>query len=467
MTRGRSLLWLSLVLLGLSLGIGAAVAPMAWRSRPPVITNGAQLTIDRDALSHIDLQLVHEELIPDWVVSSGGMKRMHFERMLREVTPDENLTALLARIRVLFEADPVLHATELLSLVRVWNQYLTKADQPWRLAGEVRVGDQGGVFYLKAYRVISEGSTVRVGEQSFAAEIRRRVDATTLVDGWLGSMHDHNDGIVILLDSVKQFALDQVWVMLDPYLDEQLDPMAKTFAPAVRREVESELGAELFAALQHTAEDRYWMNRAVDAIHARHACGSAFVVARVPWNGMSPRDIATLQLHAATPSACPDVTETEALLFAVRSQHVRAEPRIQEAVERLLGVVAGAVLVHEARHAADDRALMGQSVSCMGCPDDTSHVVALEGSAYAASFAHPRTAALSMYQACALDAAQVPDRVAMVHFIADRIIEGGCAKAPPEDLADRASEIERRVFGRSERIEIIDFPVSLPAGEPK
>lgn len=459
------LAWLSGVLLGVSLALGAGATVFPWKDSdtPPAIVNGALLVVDREALAYVDLQLIHEELIPDWVVSSGGMKRMHFERILREVSRDKNLSAILARMRVLFEDDPVRHASELLSLVRVWNDYLAKAGEPWRLAGEIRA-NQEAVLHLKSYRVISEGSQVTVGSEVFTAEIRRRVDSTTLVDSWLGSMHDHEDGVVILLDSVAQFALDQVWIMLDPYLDEHLDPVARAFAPAVREEIEAALGSDLSLALQHTAEDRYWMSRARDAIHDRHSCGSSFVVARIPWDGLDSKDIATLQRSAELTSPCPEVTETEALLFAVRSNHIRSEPKIAEAVERLLGAVAGAVVIHEARHAADDRLLQGQSIPCVGCPDGTSHTAALEGSAYAASFSHPRWGALSLYQACALSESHVPERTAMIRFLADQISEGGCESPPPLDLAERARRVELRVFGHGDPIDLVDFPVSLPAG---
>lgn len=432
---------------------------------PPEIRAGATLVVDREALAAVDLAAVHEELVPDWVVSSGGMKPMQFRRIRREAGKDPNLGALLDRMEVLFEADPVLNATELLGLVRTWNAYLATAGEPWRLAGEVQVGDGGGQLLLKSYRVIWDEGEVRVGERPFDAEIRRRVDRTTLVDAWLGQMHDPADGLVVLLDRVTAFSLDQLWPMLDPLLEGELDPLARAFAPAVRAEVAAWLSAEELAALQATAEDRYWMNRAAEAIHGRHQCGSAFYVARVPWNGLSPRDLATLQQAAAegVGDPCPDVTETEALLFAVRSSHVRREPLVRQALEHLVGLTAHAVAVHEARHAADDAALAGQPIPCVGCPAETTHLAALEGSAYAASFAHPDHGAVSMYQACALDPAWVPDRAAMVAFLVRRMNDGrGCAAGPPAARAGRADALQVEIFGRSDPIVVSDFPTSLP-----
>jgi hypothetical protein len=462
--------WLLGAVPTLALGAGLVWALEA-DPGPPEIREGALLTVDREALAAVDLAAVHEELVPDWVVSSGGMKRMQFGRIRREAGKDRNLGALLDRMEVLFEADPVLNSAELLGLVRTWNAYLATAGEPWRLAGEVQIGDGGGQLLLKSYRVIWDEGEVRVGEAPFAAEIRRRVDRTTLVDAWLGHMHDPNDGVVVLLDRVTSFSLDQLWPMLDPLLEPELDPLSRAFAPSVRAEVAAWLTAEELAALEATAEDRYWMNRAAAAIHGRHQCGSAFYVARVPWNGMSPRDLATIQQTAAMglDAPCPDVTETEALVFAVRSHHVRRTPNVREALEHLVGLTAHAVAVHEARHAADDLALQGQPIPCVGCPPETTHLAALEGSAYAASFAHPAHGAISMYQACALDPDWVPDRAAMVEFLVRRLNGGaGCGAGPGSplwtegDRASRAAALQEEVFGRAEPVVVSDFPTSLP-----
>jgi hypothetical protein len=250
--------------------------------------------------------------------------------------------------------------------------------------------------------------------------------------------------------------------MLDPRLDGELDPLSARFAAALRREVAAALPAADVAALEQTAEDRYWLIRAAESVHARHQCGSAFVVARVPWNGMSARDLATLQLHVSDTDPCPDVTGTEVLVFSARSWHVRSTPGVREALEKLVGFVAGSVVVHEARHAADDDALAGQRLPCLGCPDGTTPVQALESSAYLASFADPARGALALYQACGLDAELVPDRAEIVSFLAERLSPEGCDGPPPADLAARAAALEQEVFARSERIVVADFPVTLP-----
>jgi hypothetical protein len=271
--------------------------------------------------------------------------------------------------------------------------------------------------------------------------------------------------VVLLLDRVAGFALDQVWPLLDPDLDGRRDETSRAFAPAVRAEVAAELAPAELSALRSTAADRFWLEAAADAITSRRTCGSAFYVARVPWDGMAPGDLATLRTHASrTPSSCPEVTQTEALLFDVRSARLRETPDLRDALEHLVGVVAHAVVVHEARHAWDDAQLAGQRIQCVGCPEDTSPVGALEGAAYLASFADPRTGALSMYQACSLDPAQVPDRASMIGWLSERLVGGGCASPPPADLGARARAIAQETFGDAVPIEVLDFPTRLPVG---
>ena len=137
---------------------------------------------------------------------------------------------------------------------------------------------------------------------------------------------------------------------------------------------------------------------------------------------------------------------------------------MQQALERLVAWVAAAVAVHEARHAADVAEHGRNGLPCPGCPEGASRVAELEGSAYIASFAHQGTAALSLFQACGLDAVRIPDRAAIVAFLAAQIVDGGCAAGPPPDLMVRAAEVERKTYGRSQTITLDVFPERLPVG---
>ena len=432
----------------------------------PRIEEGATLVVDRQAVARIDLGLVHRELVPAWVVARGGIKHAHWDRLRREAGQDANLGALLDRMAQLIEAGPVLNASELLGLVRTWNHYLAAAGEPWRLGGEITMGPDGGTLRLKSYEVLFEGAEVRVGAQVVPASVRHRVDQTTQVDGWLGHVHSADEGVVLLLDQVIGFALDRVWPMLDPALDAELTPIQRAFAPRVRLEVATALGPGAMEVLAATAADRWWLLRTIESVHARHACGSQFVVSRMPWNGLSPRDLATLQLHATAGAgeACPDVTEHEALAFATRSHRLRTAGELDGALQRLVAWVAGAVAVHEARHAADVANHGRHGLPCPGCAPATTRVGVLEGSAYIASFAHDGIGALALYQACGLEPAQVPERAAIVAELVERLGMAGCTEPPPLDLARRAAAVEQALYGRSEPVALAAFPDRLPIG---
>ncbi|MCB9688856.1 MAG: hypothetical protein H6738_21885 [Alphaproteobacteria bacterium] len=428
----------------------------------PVVRDGATLVLDREALARVDLRLVHEELVPDWVVATGGLRSMSWDRLRREAGKDPNLGALLDRMAVLVDADPSLNAPELHAIVRAWNELLAKADEPWRLAGEVQVGGDGARWVLKSYLVIVDDGQVAVGERRFRVELRRRVDGIGQPDAWLGHMRDHTEGIVLLLDRVTTFSLDEVWPLLGAQTVPPTD-LGRRFAEAIREEVARGLGPQDAALLAETSSDRAAMMDAVRAIHGRHSCGSAFAVTRLPWNGLSSRDLATLRIHTGSvDDLCPEVLPDEAQTFATRSYHLQRTLGMREALERLVAFVAASVVVHEARHAADDAALAGQRIACVGCPRNTTHVEALEASAYLAAFADPDHAALALFQACNLDPQTVPERAATVGWLAERLVEGGCDGVPDPGLAERAAELERQIHLRSEPVRILDFPKGLP-----
>lgn len=452
-----------------ALVVALAAAPGLWGllhvdpGGPPVLEEGATLVIDRRALADVDLKLVHTELMPDWVVARGGVKRSHWHRLRREAGHDANLGAMLDRVDELVRGGPVQNAAEIFTLLGVWNTYLTKAGYPWRVSGEIVPDVTGGALRLKTYEVLFDDAAVTVGSRSFPVSVRRRADATTQLDAWLGHVHSHEEGVVLLLDEVAAFATDRVWPMLDEALDSELNPLQASFAVAVRDEVAAALPPGDLAVLRATAEDRLWMLRVVRSVHARHECGSQFLVSRLPWWGLSPEELATVRLHVDDEASepCPEVTELEALVFATRSHHLRLQRGLGPALERLVAFVARAVAVHEARHAADVESGQEPTWTCEDCSLRHSRISSLEGSAYLASFAHEGSAALSMFQACGLDPALLPERGAVVRELASRL-GVDCAEPPPDDLAARASDLEARLIGPRGSIEVTRFPPRLP-----
>lgn len=434
------------------------VAPAA-HGDPPEIREGAVLTVDPASIRGIDLRLVHEQLVPDWVRATSGMRTLHWERLRREVGQDPNLAALLDRMDELVADGPERHLDELAALVQTWNDVMASAAVAYRLSGSLGPGLH---YQLKSYQIVLAGAEVDVGRASFGVTVHRRVDAAAPADAWLGQLHAHQDRVVVLLDRVISFTLDRIWPLLDPRLDGELDALSARFAPALRAEVARILPDDEMAALVETAEDRYWLLRATDAIHDRHACGSEYWVSGLAWDGLSPFDQAAMRDRAqrTAGSPCPDVTEREALVFAVRSMHVRRQTGVRDALERLVGHMATAVVAHEARHAAD-LATEERGPVCRGCPADLPALAIYEGSAYLTTFAQPAFATTALFQACDIPEAAQPARAAVVRFLAETLMDGGCNGAPPVDLAHRAQILEAQLFDRADVIEWRGLPERL------
>lgn len=453
------------VVVGAVVGLGGAA--IAWRSevpRPVQIAEGEVLTVDRGALATIDLERVHAELVPAWVVARGGMRGAHLTELRRAVGADANLGAILDRMALLADHDPMLNASELLGLVRTWNAYLDTAGEPWRMEGEILVSRAGGddLFALRTYRVMHDGHT-RVGDQDYRTLVQRRVDGTTLVEPYLGHMRSWERGVILLHDRIREYALDEVWPLLDP-THVPADPIARAFAEPLRAAVREGLGQQTAGSLEATAAHRRTLLDATASVHARHRCGSQFLISRLPYDGFGPADLTKLQIAAGGEPVpdCPEVTPTEAAAFLLASRGLQGQPGLRDATERLVAWVAGAVAVHEARHAADDARMdRGESLRCEGCPEAMPRVEALEASAYLASFAAPHQGVMSMYQACALDPDRLPDRAAAVAFLAERL-GTTCQGGPPDDLVERARGLEIELFGRLTPVDLRDFPVRLP-----
>lgn len=461
-----------LVVLAL-VALGAALAWVpggAWRGK--IAVGGARAyvprhPVDPDALATIDFERVHAELWPDWVLSaSDGHGEAAWQGLVEAVSADPNLVDLLQDVRTL-AWDPAKHADGLLRSAWAWNHYLDQQGVPWKLALGIQLASEGAFLYVKTYQIVVD-THVEVAGEPFRARVVARADRTNVIEQWLGTIRD-DDGALIVLDRMVTFTLDEVWPLLDPALDGDRLPRERAFAPAVRAAVQRALTAAQVEALRATAADRFGLLEAVDAVHGRHACGSRFVIGRLPYDGLQPRDLTTLSRFAAgtAHTPCPDVTAEEASVFRIRSESLQAREDLRDALEALLAWTTAAIAVHEARHAADHRAGGGRAPVCPSCPAGLSPVGVHELSAYLASVAHPEHGPLALYQACGLAPDDVPVRAEVVSWLT-RQLETGCDAPPPADLSERARALEVELFGRADAITLPeDFPGRLPLGRPQ
>ncbi len=84
-----------------SLGSLVTLAGLVWPhpdAGPVVLEEGAPLVVDKAALRQVDLEQVHAELVPSWVVAQGAMRGMQLDVLRKEVRPDRSLLAIIERI---------------------------------------------------------------------------------------------------------------------------------------------------------------------------------------------------------------------------------------------------------------------------------------------------------------------------------------------------------------------------------
>jgi hypothetical protein len=118
------------------------------------------------------------------------------------------------------------------------------------------------------------------------------------------------------------------------------------------------------------------------------------------------------------------------------------------------------VVVHEARHLADDG---DPDLSCRGCPESMSYAVRAEVSAYLASFAAAGLGHVALVQACGVDLDRNEAHSAALSFLLPRLLPFGCDGPMPDGWYDSARALERQLFARED---VIAFPIGFPETLP-
>jgi hypothetical protein len=372
-------------------------------------------------LAQVDLATVH-----------GAWPGPSDPRLATWVAPDPTLSAIVGAWGQ-NSADPRPAAV-------LWNGYLRLAHQPWRIA----VTPDGARF--ATYRLV-EATATQIGEVRIDGEIWDRVGGSLPNEPWIG-ITAADEPPVVLLDPLVAFTLDRIWPLLDPALAPTLDDLSRRFADPVRSVLGRELSAEEMAILAQTAEDRYWMVRTAEQIASRRTCGSSFTLTGVPWNGLDAREVEALRTAIGRGSAaCPEVTDTEMLVFAVRSGRVRRAPALRPALEHLVALVGRLFVLHEARHAFD----RGEIRSTL------DPAAAREAAAYLATLADPELAMVSAFQLC------TAGEVKGARAVSDAL-GGLCEHGPPPDLPARAADLAEDWFDGRSVTAIHTAPARLSVG---
>lgn len=391
-------------------------------------------------LGEVDLRLVHEDLLSDWIVAmgqSGAREEAAWSKLSAAIATDANLSDLAAQWRELAAGDRVANAERLVAVSTAWSDYLDAQGAPWHIEGGVAVLGAGPFFYNKVYEVLADG---QLGVDGAPRRVRllRRADGLNVVEGWLGHTVSPEEGGLVVVDRILEFATDNVWPTLSEDALPLLDPLGMRFAAGVRAEAKAALPPEAFAVLAETAEVRAQMMLAAATANGRSGC-SEFALRRVRWMGLAEDDRLMLRAvaRADLDEGCPRLTLDEATALVEGSERLRRTRALDAAVSALAGWVARSTAAHEARHVADH--------------DLDLDPVTGELSAYLASFATPGLSAVSLYQAC-----QANEGRWGAHAQALAATGLGC-DGVPDDLAARAAALADERLGWS-------GAVTLPPG---
>lgn len=469
--RRRVRVGLGCVGLGLVLGLVALrherTIASWWRGE--IDLRGETRFVPEHPPGQVEWQRVHAELLPAWIIAQGSQRGSDAERALNAnrafaelrygLAPDENLLDMVDELDMHLRADPVAEAQRIDYLLWAYNHYLDGRRIPWRLEATMHVRRDGSpTFLTRSYQVMSDlrnpaGQRLR---------LLRRADLTNIEEGFLGHTTGRDEGAMVMLDQTLQFAVQVVWPLLHPGLDERLPESLRSLAPYVREEAARGLPAGLLGLLGVTAVDELALIEVADAIHARAECGNEFRIYGLPWNGLAPPDQRALveALGRSSGNECPEVTLGEAASMIGASERLGRTKDLARAVEALTLWSARAVSSHELRHDAD-----GVRVECPGCPAGMNAAAQDEVSAYLASFADDHVGYLALAQACGMERVgrvEITPHAQALALVLPELLPGGCRGFAPSDLQERARSLELRLFGERPRAAVPErFPETL------
>ncbi|MGM0559260.1 MAG: hypothetical protein ACQEVA_22950, partial [Myxococcota bacterium] len=427
--------------------------------------------VSKQELESIDFELVHEKLFPRWLSahsydppgkpSERTLER--YKKLEEAVSADPNLSAILEELAAIVHSEDLGDRSDrALYLSWAWSNYLDRNGQPWFVDGGVLFRRKGPMFYGKFYYQL-HGIDVRVDGESYRGRLLRRADMTNVRENYLGSASTAEEGAMVVLDRVSDFVADEIWTMLDPAADEQLNPLQKAFAPAIRAEAAETIPAAQLAVLRETASERLALLQVVEAVNDRRDC-SDFRITYRPELGYPARQIDRLEARAMADQGkdCPRVTMQEYDTLNVASAKFQTIDGMEEALGALTAWVTRGVMVHEAKHVADDVRFdaLDEPLECDGCPQNMGTSSRAEMSAYLSSFGYGAARTVNLFQACQVyPDARGAHGFALQHILEPLVVDGECENGPRDDFRKRVIEMESKLLGRTD---VIELPESYP-----
>jgi hypothetical protein len=426
--------------------------------------------IDPHILSTIDAAKVHRQLLPAWIISlqhnphSIGRRNAEdaFGMLRDEAGKDPNLAGLLDRLHEKLMDGTYDFQGEIQALIKGWNGYLARGGVPFRIEYRIERTQRGPELRIRCYRVIAD-VPVSVAHSEQHVLLLARQDQTNLVEAFLGQTATDRGAALVITDRIAEFAIDRLWPLFEAH-DEtsELELLGK-----VRHEARLALDKSVAEPLTRSFSIHRALETELASLARRRGCGAGVLIERVPWNGLSDPALAMVNRVAQKNERrhCQRVTPTDADRIRAISQQLREHPDLAQALGSLAGWLAKAVVVHEARHLADETLApeAGAVRLCPGCPESFDYRARAEVSAYLASFETVGVGYVALLQACGNEADGRGSSSTALGFLLPRLLVKGCAGPMPDDLYARAAATRVQLLGRDDSIGLpTDFPAAIP-----
>jgi hypothetical protein len=405
---------------------------------------------EESRLGEIDLRDVHQELLGDWVVSMGRSDAAEVEAfavLSGAVASSPGLQLAAEDLRSAARRDD---PEDWLVAAQAWTETMTTQGLPWRIEGAVTSKRAGSGakksanknYYVRVYEVLARG-VVEVASAPRPVQFLRRADHLNVVEARLGHTLDAEGIGYILIDRVTGFAIDDIWPLLSPPEPDGPAREWEHHRDSLLASLSRSMPAEDLEILVATAPRRAALLHAKDSLNARRPC-SRYGMSRVPWHGFSTEDLDRFDKRAGRQrhEKCPDISLEEAATFRAASEDVASTAGLDRALAALVGHISRGVALHEAVHVAEQGA------------DRSS--VALERSAYLASFSHADLGPAAFLQACIGASGAHQRALEQTGLRCDN---------PPQDLPDAIAEALRAEGHDGPPVIAPDLALRLPLRE--
>jgi len=453
-----------LVLLNLGIFFADRETTIPISARPKQVLPATERAHSSAILGQLDLERIHSYLLPAWALARIGEDAKAIIRLqmdlMDSLQEEPILTEIIRALQTSSEDASTTSASAILPLCWAWNQHLDLNEAPWRIHCNMVRRDPEQWFYLSSYQVLADVA-VDMDGQSQRVRLLRRMDRTGAREPYLGHAGTRAEGALLVLDRIRDFAMDSVWPILDPSGDGDLTAMERALAPQVRSELRRTVGDEHMPVLERTAGIRLEMLRIWRELEPVRACQGKQSL-RLPWSG--PTEETLLPLSLNTQQGCPLATPDQLGELLQLTDRIASEAQLLPALDRLVAWAAHPVTLHEARHLADRSQDGAEGPPCPGCTTDLDSSERSELSAYLSTLTHPSMANTARLQACVAlaDLAEDSIHARALREIQDQDLEGMCTEPLP-DFVRASQRAMARLLGRSPSSQLPeDFPRRLP-----